>query len=128
MDLEPITVALKSWVYPFLFNSLISLQYTGSEWSFSTQGINPSEPRSIPDLNLRDSISMGRSKLTVSQIEDIIYGMKKDYSGDSYHVLSKYLSTLIMMEIGIAIAFQMICVRELVLAPFQVFASLHFYT
>ena len=128
MDLEPITVALKSWVYPFLFSSLISLQYTGSEWSFSTQGINPSEPRSIPDLNLRDSISMGRSKLTVSQIEDIIYGMKKDYPGDSYHVLSKYLSTLIMMEIGIAIAFQMICVNELVLAPFQVFASLHFYT
>ncbi|KAK8790944.1 hypothetical protein WA158_005575 [Blastocystis sp. Blastoise] len=62
----------------------------GVEYSFGGDGgIGESTPRSIPDVHLRESISMGYSKLTKKEIEDVIYSMKPKFTGDSYNVLTK---------------------------------------
>lgn len=71
------------------------VQVYGREWSFGmtfddwTTGITWCIPGQNPDHSFRETLSMGYTTLSPQEVERVIYGMKDEWRGCTYNVLSR---------------------------------------
>lgn len=96
---SPDTVANLNWyLYPVgfgLYHSGVSVY--GSEYCYgghahSTTGIFTVSPKKAPDARFRQTLLIGRTHLSESQVIELIDEMSAVWAGNSYNLLTRYVT------------------------------------
>ena len=68
-----------------------SVLYIGKEYSYGEGGgIIATKPKNISGVKFRESILIGCTYLTQSEIKDVVKGLEKSFTGTNYHLIKQY--------------------------------------
>jgi hypothetical protein len=65
------------------------VEYTFGKRESSLSGISAMKPRSAPGVIYKESVEVGRTKLSAREVRDLVTTLGSTFAGDSYHVTGR---------------------------------------